>query len=128
MRLIPILCAVVVLLTAADAQAEARCPHADGDACEEWRLEQLEQELVELLSRPSDWIEGMPANKRDGARAALIEAQKQWINFREAECRRMLTWAFATAMTERGYLAHCRVNMTFHRRNDLQEAYRFEPR
>jgi uncharacterized protein YecT (DUF1311 family) len=128
MRLIPVLCAVVVLLAAVDARAEpARCPHAKGDACEEWRFEQLDKELAGLLNGPSLWIDAMPADKRDGARAALLEAQRQWINFREAECRRELTWAFATARTERGFLASCRINMTLHRRKDLERLYRFKP-
>jgi uncharacterized protein YecT (DUF1311 family) len=126
MRVIPILCVVAAMVTPDDAQAEAaRCPHADENACAEWRLDQLEQELAEMLNRQSAWIEGMPANKREIARAALIEAQKQWNNYRDAECRRKFTWAFATAMTERGYLAHCRIDYTSLRLGQLQDEYRF---
>jgi uncharacterized protein YecT (DUF1311 family) len=105
-----------------------RCPHGDGDACEEWQVEQLDRELAELVAGPSGWIDGMPADKRDGTRNALIEAQRQWINFREAECRRKLTWAYMSARTERGFLANCRLNMTFHQRKDLREEYRFSSR
>jgi len=125
----PIVCAALAILTSVDAHAEtARCPHTDSASCEEWRLARVEEELAAMLSRRSVWIEAMPADKRDRARAALLEAQKQWVNFREAECARKLTWAFATAMTERGYLAQCRLNMTQHRRNELEREYRFAPR
>ena len=129
MRSMMVLCASITILATAAASAEtARCPHADGDSCDEWRFEQLDKELAELVAGPNDWIDGMPAQWRDDAHAALAEAQTQWIKFRDAECRRELTWSFATARTRRGFLANCLQNMTFHRRNELQEAYKFKPR
>ena len=125
-----VLCARVAILTMlATASAEtAGCPHADADSCEEWQFERLDKELAELVAGPNDWIDGMPAQFRDDARATLAEAQRQWIKFRDAECRRELTWSFATARTGRGFLAHCLLNLTFHRRNDLQELYKFKLR
>ena len=116
----------VVMLTAASAETE-RCPHADGDSCNEWRLERMERELANLIAGPSEWIDGMPAGLQDRARAALNEAQKQWIAFRDAECRRELTWSYATARTERGFIANCRLNMTFHRLESLQKLYKLKP-
>ena len=129
MRYMIVLCASIAILVTAAATAEtARCPHADGDTCEEWRFELLDKELAELVAGPNDWIDGMPTQLRDDARAALVEAQAQWIKFRGAECRRELAWSYATARTKRGFLANCLLNMTFHRRKDLQEAYKFKPR
>jgi uncharacterized protein YecT (DUF1311 family) len=129
MRSMIMLCSSIAILVTAAASAETgRCPHADADSCEEWRFEQLDKELAELVTGPNDWIDRMPAQLRDDARATLAEAQAQWIMFRDAECRRELTWAYATARTKRGFLANCKLNMTFHRRNDLQNAYKFKPR
>ena len=129
LRFAIMLCAGLAGLCSAKALAEeARCPHADGDTCAEWRLEQAEKELAALVAGPNEWIERMPAQMRDRARAALAEAQSEWIKFRDAECRRELTWAYMTAQTERGFLANCRANAVFHRRNDLDKAYKFTRR
>src|SRR5262245_57119605 len=129
MRSMIALCASIAILSTAAASAEtARCPHADGEDCEEWRFEQLDKELAELVAGPNDWIDRMPAQLRDDARTALVEAQAQWIKFRDAECRRELTWSYMTARSKRSFLANCLLNMTLHRRNDLQEVYRFKPR
>jgi uncharacterized protein YecT (DUF1311 family) len=129
MRPMIVLCATIAVLATVAASAEtAACPHADGDSCEEWEFERLDKELAELVAGPNDWIDGMPAHRRDDARAALAEAQMQWIKFRDAECRRELTWSYMTARTRRGFLANCLLNMTFRRRNDLQEAYKFKVR
>ena len=127
MRPIIVLCANIAILAAASAET-APCPHANADSCEEWRFDRLDKELAELVAGPSAWIDGMPAERRGDARAALAEAQTQWIKFRDAECRRELTWSYGTARTNRGFLANCLLNMTFHRRNDLQEAYKFKAR
>jgi uncharacterized protein YecT (DUF1311 family) len=118
---------LIVMLGRASAET-ARCPYNDGDVCEEWRFEQLDKELAELIAGPSDWIDSMPAQLRDKARTALAEAQTQWIKFRDAECRRQLTWSYMTARSSRGSLANCMVNMTFHRIHDLQEEYKFKAR
>src|SRR5437660_2532983 len=129
MRSMIVLCASIAIHATAAISAETeRCPHSDGDACEEWRFELLDKELAELVAAPNDWIDNMPAQLRNDASAALIEAQAQWIKFRNAECRKELTWSYATARSKRGFLANCLLNMTFHRRNDLQQAYKFRPR
>jgi hypothetical protein len=85
------------------------------------------QELAALIAGPSDWIERMPPQSRDAARAALVEAQAQWIKFRDAECHRQRTWSHASAMTPRGLMASCQLNATFHRRNELEKLYTFKP-
>jgi uncharacterized protein YecT (DUF1311 family) len=121
---VPCVNAAILVATAASAEP-ARCPHTDADACEEWKVEQLDQELAAMMTRPSPWIDRLPVALRDDARTALQQAQQQWIAFREAECRRELTWSFGTARTKRGFLAWCRHNMTLHRRDRLQELYRF---
>src|SRR5690349_12550140 len=98
MRLWTALYISLVLITSSLADpATAPCPLSGGDACHEWRLEKLDEELAALISGPSEWIAGMPEQSRDKARSALNEAQKQWIQFRQAECRRLLTWSFGTA-------------------------------
>ena len=124
-----ILLFIITALSTSPASAQAaRCPLDDGDSCEEWRFEQADKELADLVGRPSEWIDGMPAHLRNAAREALVEAQTQWTRFRDAECRRELTWSYPTARTKRGFLANCLLNMTFRRRTDLQEAYKFRPR
>jgi uncharacterized protein YecT (DUF1311 family) len=105
----------------------ARCPLSGRDECGDVGSQKLDEELAALLAAPSEWIDGMPERLRDNARAALKEAQDEWIKFRDAECRRKLTWSYMTAMTERGFLAHCARNMTFLRRNELMEHYKFKP-
>ena len=123
-----VLCVSVACFAATAVSAEtARCPLSGRDECGDLGSQKLDEELAALLAAPSEWIDGMPAQMRDNARAALKKAQDEWIKFRDAECRRELTWAFATAMTERGFLANCARNMTFHRRNDLMQHYKFKP-
>ena len=129
MRFMINLCAGIALLAPATAWAETvRCPHTSNDSCNEWRFEQLDRELAELVAGPNEWIDSMPAQLRDDARAALTEAQTQWIKFRDAECRRKLSWSYMTAMTKRGFLAGCLFSLTSARRDNLQKLYKFRLR
>jgi uncharacterized protein YecT (DUF1311 family) len=128
MRFIFILSAVAVLASTSVSAELAPCPYADGDSCLEWRFERLDNELALLIAAPSEWIDMLPVHLRDEARAALADSQIQWLRFRDAECRRELTWSFATARTPRGFVAYCRLNMTFHRLNKLKELYKFKSR
>jgi uncharacterized protein YecT (DUF1311 family) len=128
MRFLILLCVGVAILAPTAVSAEtARCPLSGRDDCGDPGSQKLDEELAALLAAPSEWIDGMPTHLRDNARAALREAQAEWIKFRDAECRRKLTWSYMTAMTEHGFLANCARNMTFHRRNELLEQYKFKP-
>ena len=118
---------VAILASTAVAAETARCPRSGSEACRDLGLQKLDEELAALVVAPSEWIDGMPAQFRDNARAALQEAQAEWLKFRDAECRRELTWAFATAMTERGFLINCVRNKNLHRREDLMRLYKFKP-
>ena len=127
MRWLMVFLTLAAISTSDAAWAEtARCPLSDGEDCEEWKVKRADDELTALLTQPSAWIDRMPEEFRANARAALLEAQGTWIAFRDAECRRELTFSYATAMTKRGFLAHCALNMIFHRRNDLMEWYTFK--
>jgi uncharacterized protein YecT (DUF1311 family) len=129
MHFLIVLCVSVAVFASTAVSAEtARCPLSGSGDCGDLGSQKLDEELAALLAAPSEWIDRMPAQLRDNARAALKEAQNEWINFRDAECRRKLTWSYITAMTERGFLASCALDMTFHRRNDLLEQYKFRPR
>lgn len=128
MKIQILFCVGVAMLAASAVAAEtAPCPRSGSDACRDLGLQKLDEELAALLAAPSEWIDAMPAQFRDGARAALQEAHAEWIKYRDAECRRELTWAFATAMTERGFLVNCVRNMNLHRRDDLMRLYKFKP-
>src|SRR4051794_14692963 len=120
MHFLIVLCVSVTIFAATAVSAEtARCPLSGRDECGGFGSQKLDEELAALLATPSEWIEAIPTQLRDNARAALKQAQDEWIKFRDAECRRKLTWSYMTAMTERGFLANCARNMTFHRRNEL---------
>ena len=126
MRLLIVSLILNAIFTSGAASAEtARCPLSDANDCDRWEVERADEELTALLSQPSEWIDRMPERLRANARAALQEAQANWIKFRDAECRRELTLSYMTAMTERGYLANCALNMIFHRRNELMKQYTF---
>ena len=128
MHFLIVFCVGVAIFASTAVSAEtARCPLSGRDDCGNLGSRKLDEELTALLAAPSEWIDRMPTQLRDNARVALKEAQDEWIKFRDAECRRKLTWSYMTAMTERGFLANCAGNMTFQRRNDLQERYRFKP-
>jgi uncharacterized protein YecT (DUF1311 family) len=116
---------LTTIATTALSQPSPGCPHSGNDACEAWQVERMDKELAALIAGPSKWIDRMPENLRSDARAALAESHARWLQFRQAECQRKLTWSYMTARGRDGFLANCALNLTFHRRNDLQKDYGF---
>jgi uncharacterized protein YecT (DUF1311 family) len=115
--------AAVMALSQAFAQSAepAKCPFNNNDACDEWQTQELEKELAAIVASATTPAQLTP-EQRAQALAALGEAHKRWLEYRDLECRWRVAVDVISARTKRGQLAGCLLNMTWQRRAELTRA------
>lgn len=64
---------------------EDRCPHRSGHAYNQWHLEQSDAKLKAAVEAKLRGLEHLSPNP-ERAKQALLEAQKDWMQFGHAEC------------------------------------------
>jgi len=105
------------------AHAEAACPPGvSGRACSDWLLQRAEEELAAAVERKQGDIDRRSTliERTAAAKAYVIDAHREWLRFREAECRAQAAFeTLISAMTPEAWTTSCRHRMTRRRIEEL---------
>lgn len=119
---------LALVLGAAAPRAQAQdlpCPPGIGsnDACDQWRFEQADQALLRAieskqaeLERRSKW-----PDRNERAKSYLLEAQREWVRFRDAECRAWAAANMISARTPQGLISACLFSLTRQRIEEIKK-------
>jgi uncharacterized protein YecT (DUF1311 family) len=105
------------------ADAEDVCPPDLGnDGCERWLFGRADEELVAVVERKQADIDRRSTftDRTTAAKAHLLEAQREWLRFRDAECRAAAAISgLISARTAEGLTAACLYRLTRRRIEEL---------
>jgi uncharacterized protein YecT (DUF1311 family) len=111
---------------AAGAQTaeSGRCPAGlSNDACDQWHVERAEQSLAAAVERKAAEFDRRSTrpDRNEAARAALMEAQQEWLRFRTAECNAMAIANMISARTRQGLISACLLALTQRRIGEIEK-------
>ena len=116
-----ILLVVLAQPLTASGQAPRCAPGVSNDACDQWQFEQADKQLGEVVNNKLSELARRSAIERSNevARASLVEAQRVWQLFRDAECKAKVAANMVSARTRQGLTSACLLSLTQQRITDV---------
>ena len=116
-----ILLVVLAQPLTASGQAPRCAPGMSNDACDQWQFEQADKQLGEVVNNKLSELARRSAIERSNevARASLVEAQRVWQLFRDAECKAKVAANMVSARTRQGLTSACLLSLTQQRITDV---------
>jgi uncharacterized protein YecT (DUF1311 family) len=122
--------AVMLALVLGAAAPEARaqdlpCPPGIGsnDACDRWQFEQADKALMLAIESKQAELERRSSRPDhiEQAKSYLLEAQREWVRFRDAECRARVAADMISARTLQALTSACLLSLTRQRIEEIKE-------
>jgi uncharacterized protein YecT (DUF1311 family) len=109
--------ALVLILGTLVATARAqdlRCPRASNDACDQWRFEEADKELMLVIESKQSELDKRSTrqDRNEQVKSYILEAQREWVRFRDAECRARVAANIISARTRAGLTSECLFSLT----------------
>jgi uncharacterized protein YecT (DUF1311 family) len=118
---------LALVLGAAAPAARAQdlpCPPGIGsnDACDQWQFEQADNALMRAIESKQAEIEKRSTRQDiEQAKSYLTEAQREWVRFRDAECRARAAANMISARTREGLSSACLFSLTRQRIDEIKK-------
>jgi uncharacterized protein YecT (DUF1311 family) len=119
---------LALVLGAAAPTARAQdlpCPPGIGsnDACDQWQFEQSDQALTRAIESKQSELERRSSrpDRNEQAKSYLMEAQREWVRFRDAECRARAAANMISARTREGLTSSCLFSVTRQRIEEIKK-------
>ena len=119
---------LALVLGAAAPAARAQdlpCPPGIGsnDACDQWQFEQADKALMRAIESKQTEIERRSTRQDsiEQAKSHLTEAQREWVRFRDAECRARAAANMISARTREGLSSACLFSLTRQRIDEIKK-------
>jgi uncharacterized protein YecT (DUF1311 family) len=103
---------------------DAQCPRgSSNDACDQWAFEQADKELALLVERKLSELDRRSTlqERTERAKSSLQEAQREWVRFRDAECRGRAAANMISARTPQGLTSACLSALTRRRIEEIRK-------
>jgi uncharacterized protein YecT (DUF1311 family) len=118
--------ALVLGATAPGARAQdLPCPPGMGsnDACGQWQFEQADKALVLAIEGKQSELEKRSSrpDSIEQAKSYLLEAQREWVRFRDAECKARAAANMISARTRAGLTSACLFSLTRQRIEEIKK-------
>jgi uncharacterized protein YecT (DUF1311 family) len=101
------------------------CPPGIGsnDACDQWQFEQADKALMRAIESKQTEIERRSTRQDsiEQAKSYLTEAQREWVRFRDAECRARAAANMISARTREGLTSACLSSLTRQRIDEIKK-------
>jgi uncharacterized protein YecT (DUF1311 family) len=119
---------LALVLGAAAPAARAQdlpCPTGIGsnDACDQWQFEQADKALMRAIESKQAELERRSTrpDRIEQAKSYLMEAQREWVRFRDAECRARAAANMISARTQAGLTSACLFSLTRQRIDEIKK-------
>jgi uncharacterized protein YecT (DUF1311 family) len=125
-RVVAAMLAVVLGAAAPTARAQdLPCPPEIGsnDACDQWQFEQADKALTHAIEIKQTELERRSSrpDRNEQAKSYLLEAQREWARFRDAECRARAAANMISARTRAGLTSACLLSLTRQRIEEIKK-------
>jgi|RhiMetdeSRZDD1v2_1073273.scaffolds.fasta_scaffold597258_3 uncharacterized protein YecT (DUF1311 family) len=101
------------------------CPPGIGsnDACGQWQFEQADKTLMLAIESKQSELERRSSrpDRNEQAKSYLLEAQREWVRFRDAECRARAAANMISARTREGLTSSCLFSLTRQRIEEIKK-------
>jgi uncharacterized protein YecT (DUF1311 family) len=101
------------------------CPPGIGsnDACDQWQFEQADKALMRAIESKQAELERRSTrpDRNEQAKSSLMEAQREWVRFRDAECRARAAANMISARTRVGLTSACLFSLTRQRIEEIKK-------
>jgi uncharacterized protein YecT (DUF1311 family) len=101
------------------------CPPGIGsnDACGQWQFEQADKALMHAIEIKQTELERRSTrpDRNEQAKSYLLEAQREWVRFRDAECRARAAANMISARTREGLTSSCLFSLTRQRIEEIKK-------
>jgi uncharacterized protein YecT (DUF1311 family) len=125
-RVVAAMLALVLEAAAPEARAQdLPCPPGIGsnDACDQWQFEQADKALLRAIESKQTELERRSSrpDSIEQAKSYLVEAQREWVRFRDAECRARVAADMISARTRTGLTSACLFALTRQRIEEIKK-------
>jgi uncharacterized protein YecT (DUF1311 family) len=125
-RVVAAMFALVLGAAAPPARAQdLPCPPEIGsnDACGQWQFEQADKALMHVIESKQSELERRSSrqDRIEQAKSYLAEAQREWVRFRDAECRARAAANMISARTPAGLTSACLLSLTRQRIEEIRK-------
>jgi uncharacterized protein YecT (DUF1311 family) len=100
------------------------CPRGiSNDACDQWQLEAADKALTLAIESKQSEFERRSTrqDRKEQAKSYLLEAQREWVRFRDAECRAKAAANMISARTREGLTSECLSSLTRQRIEEIKK-------
>ena len=93
------------------------------DACGQWQFEQADKALMHAIEIKQTELERRSTrpDRNEQAKSYLLEAQREWVRFRDAECRARAAANMISARTREGLTSSCLFSLTRQRIEEIKK-------
>jgi uncharacterized protein YecT (DUF1311 family) len=109
------------------AAQEPPCPHRGLDDCERWEFGQVDRELARAVEEAAAERARRPPGlqRTRQASAHLLAAQREWLRFRDAECRAIVSMNYISARPEEALTSNCLLALTRQRLEQIRSMRKY---
>jgi uncharacterized protein YecT (DUF1311 family) len=99
------------------------CPSGmSNDGCDQWGFEEADKELTLAIESKQSELDRRSTrqDRNEQVKSYMLEAQREWVRFRDAECRGRVAANIISARTRKGLMSECLLLLTRQRIEEIK--------